>query len=471
MGLKGSAVIELTNVKTGETERYEEHNLVTKALEYLHTPIGQLKAPCDLADLGTEPAYSANLGGIVLWDSVIEENDTIVTKPHGVNMVGCAVCGQTNTTSSPCRGSFNESESKLTTGSSERSMKFVYDFATNQANGTINSISLSSVQGGWNGFGGDSGCVDSCQYYSGGYLYRMGKCLSTPYWLVASMQSPTRLICIDDEKDVFYQLNSVTTTKVNIYKRKANFHQKSLLSNMYRVHDLVETISVTLPVTLSGVNTYTHNYVPEENALYIAVSPSGSSVSASGTFFVIKVDMSDYTAVVYTMTNKLSTSMYFYDYYVKCYKDHLYYTYSDLGYVRNFSLADSAYSSIYLLGFKKRSSSMLCIMNGYLYLEGTKTLSSTSYYRYLMIDLENETVQVTGYTDFENYSSSYWAPTPFKGNPLLYYFFASFSSSDNKAVAYLWVDNNYLATINNLSRTIEKTSDKTMKITYTIQEV
>ena len=30
---------------------------------------------------------------------------------------------------------------------------------------------------------------------------------------------------------------------------------------------------------------------------------------------------------------------------------------------------------------------------------------------------------------------------------------------------------NYIATINNLSRTIEKTSDKTMKITYTIQEV
>lgn len=31
--------------------------------------------------------------------------------------------------------------------------------------------------------------------------------------------------------------------------------------------------------------------------------------------------------------------------------------------------------------------------------------------------------------------------------------------------------NNYLGTINNLSRTIEKTSDKTMKITYTIQEM
>lgn len=468
MALKGSATIELTNVKTGAVERYEEHNLVTKALEYLHTPIGNLKAPCDLASNGEEPAYKSSLGGIVLWDSVIDEDESIITKPAGVKMVGCAAYGQTNTTESPCRGSFNESESYLTTSTTERSMKFVYDFATNQANGTIKSLSLTSLQGGWNGFGGDKNCVDHANYSSGGeYCYNMGRILKTPYWLNASLASPVRLICIDDEADVFYQLTSITTTKVNIAKRKAHFYQKSLLSSMYQVHELVESYSIELPSTLSGTNTYCYNYVPAEDVLYIVVSPSAASVAAAGAFYVIKVDMTSFTASVYSMTNKLSTALYCDDDYCKCYGDHLYYTYSSQSYTRKFSLADSTYTSIYLLGFTKYSTSLYAIYNGYLFIRGTRTISSTSYYRMLMIDLSDDNVVVTGYTSPPSYSGSYWHPIPFRGNPLLFYFFYSIDA----AAAYLWVDNNYLATINNLSRTIEKTSDKTMKITYTIQEV
>ena len=123
MALKGSAVIELTNVKTGETERYEEHNMVTKALEYLHTPIGNLKSPTDCT-FATEPSYKGLLGGILLLDTALEEDASNVILPTSVNVVGCACYNQTNTTTSPKRGSYNEAESYLTTSSTERSIAY-----------------------------------------------------------------------------------------------------------------------------------------------------------------------------------------------------------------------------------------------------------------------------------------------------------------------------------------------------------
>jgi len=41
---------------------------------------------------------------------------------------------------------------------------------------------------------------------------------------------------------------------------------------------------------------------------------------------------------------------------------------------------------------------------------------------------------------------------------------------DSNATGLFVTPTNYLATINNLSEAVTKTADKTMKITYTIQE-
>lgn len=475
MALKGSAVIELTNVKTGEVEQYEEHNLVTKALEYLHTPIGALKSPCG-GTVHMEPVYPWLLGGILLLDKALEEDEAIVTLPTDVNVLGCACSGQTNTTTSPLRGSYNESESYLTTSSTERSMKFVYDFATNQANGNINCISLTSWKSGWNGFGGNENMDDniSGNTYTGYFGYSR----TSRYWM-SNSTSTAKLLLIDPEEDVFYHVSSLSTTSVTIAKRKANIHQKSVFTDMYGTHDLVESITISLPTTLTGKNTYICNYDTRNDVAYIMVSPSSSSVSAGGTFHVIEVDLNAKTAVVYTRTNPLSVSMSFVYYYMTCFDGNLYYgpnaNDSAGQYVRKIPLDGSSYKSIYLGGsyrYNNANNYFFEVLNDRLYFPVRKSTGSTNT-DICVINPDTNEFSVTG---------DYYGPSditggrciPIKGNPLYFYYYGSSSyTADSNAYPYgrLLLDTHYLATINNLSRTIEKTSDKTMKITYTIQEV
>lgn len=474
MALKGTTVIELTNVKTGETERYEEHNLITQALAEIHKPIGNLKRPTDLTTDGYEPAYLSVLGGIVLWDSTISENDSIITKPHGVNMVGCASCEEVNGTTSSRRGSYNETESYLTTSSTERSMKFVYDFATNQANGTIKSISLTNWKTGWNGFGGNEGGVD-WRVSRNQYGTNMGHNMDTSYWFNASVGTPGKVVLIDAEEDCFYQISSLTTSTLKIAKRRANIYQRSVFQSAFHVHDLIETISVTLPTTLSGVNTYFGNYDPKTNLLYVVVSPSASSVASKGAFYVIAVDMETRAATVHTMTNPLGSTMYASDEYIVCYDGYLYYAYQGVKYIRKIALADSTYSSIYTSWTIWSSNSFCFLMNEMIYFYVYKSINSNNYGAVAMLDPDAGTVEITGDTYYPDRWTTYRVrPIPIKGHPLHFYYFYTYDTNSTGVAttrAIVWLDTRYLATINNLSREIEKTSDKTMKITYTIQEV
>lgn len=475
MALKGTTVIELTNVKTGEVERYEEHNLITKALEYMHQPIGALKSPAAITHDGYEPAYPSLLGGLVLWDSTIAESDTIVTQPHGVKMIGCASYDQVNTTTSPRRGSYNATESYFTNSSTEKSMKFVFDFTTSQANGTIKCVSLTNWKSGWNGFGGN----DDGNDYQGtrnNYNNYMGHDGTTSYWFEASLTHPYgRTFLIDPDEDVFYQISSLSTSTITIAKRRANIHQKSVFRSQYHVHDLVENFAITLPTTLSGTNTYVCNYDPKTGLLYVIVSPSASSVAGSGTFYVIAVDIAARTATVHTMKNPLSSTLYVSPQYMVCHDGYLYYGYYDTNYVRKISLADSTYSSIYTRFTITSNRSFFFLANEMIYFRGARTINSNTYYAVVMLDPVAETVEYTGENYYpEGYNGYYYQPVPLKGYPLYYYYFYTYSANSDGSggsTAYLWLNTRYLATINNLSREIEKTSDKTMKITYTIQEM
>ena len=474
MALKGTTVIELTNVKTGEVERYEEHNLITKALEYMHRPIGALKSPTGVTNDGYEPVYPSLLGGLVLWDNTIEESDTIVTPPHGVNMVGCASAYQVNTTTSPRRGSYNATESYFTNSSTEKSMKFVFDFATSQANGNIKCVSLTNWKSGWNGFGGNEDGNDY-QGSRNNYDQYMGHDGSTSYWFEPSLTSPNgRTFLIDPDADIFYQVASLTTSTLTITKRRANIHQKSVFRSQYHVHDLVESIPITLPSTLSGVNTYICNFEVKTNTLYVVVSPSSSSVAASGTFYVITVNLSTYIATVHTMTNKLSSTLYVQSRYIVCSDGRLHYMYDSQTYIRSFSLADSTYTSKYIGGWSFYE--CLCFMaNERIYFRVRKSINSNYYYAMAMFDPVANTYEILGDYYWPYRMDNYrYHPVPIKNNPLYFYYPYTYSTSNDgsgSSTAYLWLDCKYLATINNLSRTIEKTSDKTMKITYTIQEM
>lgn len=480
MALKGTTVIELTNVKTGEKERYVEHNLITKALEYLYQPIPNLKMAVqgittmylDYNAHGYEPPYMSKLGGIVLWDKNISESNEIITQPHGLKMVGCACYGQVNTTTSPKRGSYNAAESYFTNSSTERSMKFVFDFTTNQANGTINCVSLTDRRSGWNGFGGNENFNDSNSSYFGSYW---GNILSTPYALYRSSQG--RVFAIDPNGDAFYEITSVTTGSVVIAKCRANLCQRSMFANVYTAHPVIETITVNLPTTMSTAASWTFTYDIDHNTLYVVVS-SSSSISTNSTFYVIAIDMGTYEATVYTRSNNTGNTLFCDMHYMTCYDGYLYHAYYDRSFVDVIHLSDGAYTKINVpSAYVSNSNYFMSLINGMIYLRLRKTVDNSTYYSVAFIDPSDKTIHITGADNRPECLSAESNTTslliPIKGHPLTYY--AQKYRNDRYGNYFhwgnLWFNPNYLATINNLARPIEKTSDKTMKITYTIQEM
>ena len=101
--LKGSMKIEMTDIHTGKMETVLEQNMVTNALANIFKPMGLDKSPAKMLN-GMNPYYQTVLGGILLFDSEIEENADNLYPPSWVNLIGCASYGVQNNTTGTLRG-------------------------------------------------------------------------------------------------------------------------------------------------------------------------------------------------------------------------------------------------------------------------------------------------------------------------------------------------------------------------------
>lgn len=163
--MKGHAKIELKNVETGEVKVYEEDNLITNFFAHLSRNLGptnqQLFNSSNSSTDGipnNQPTAKSLFGGILLWDNEIEEDADQIYVPADVSMLGHATADLAYEGSEPELGSYNSAESGLLPDGS--GYKFVFDFETNQANGTIKSMSLVNKLFGEAGFGNASGIRD-----------------------------------------------------------------------------------------------------------------------------------------------------------------------------------------------------------------------------------------------------------------------------------------------------------------------
>lgn len=147
--LIGKSVIELTDVHTGQVEKYEDSNLVTEAVsDVLNANImGVLYDSTAFNNANGEnwmlPLNKNIMGGILLYQNEIEEREDNIYAPLTNPLIGYASDDANNTTDIR-RGSRNLTESKVIDGG----YRFVWDFATSQANGTISAICLSNTLAG-----------------------------------------------------------------------------------------------------------------------------------------------------------------------------------------------------------------------------------------------------------------------------------------------------------------------------------
>ena len=143
--IKGKSKIELKNIKTGEVKIYENENMITDLFNILPSPMNFYSALSKFE----YPIWKNVFGGILIFNKHIDENQSTII-PFGDNQPFASAGNNSNTTERTDRGSFNETESGI---QSDGSVKMVWDFATSQANGTINALALTTAKGGMCGYG------------------------------------------------------------------------------------------------------------------------------------------------------------------------------------------------------------------------------------------------------------------------------------------------------------------------------
>ena len=456
--LKGKMKMELTDVNTGEKEVIVEHNMITNALANIFKPIGMLKGSAEILSQ-LAPYYKNLLGGILLFESPIEENVNNVYADAGNKMVGCGVFEQQNSSKGVYRGGYNQVESEVNLTS--KTAKFVYDFTTSQANGEISCVALTSLNGGYCSYGGKN-----LEYVSARLGMAMGPSIYrfTNYENAVTRTSSLNvgnyegLFLIDPKEDVEYTVRVDSPNALTIRKRRTNLKSVSVFENPLDKSVLVDEIKITDLAEALPQNYICFNYDEEADALYL-YSGNGSAVAKGGKFVVTKVNCKTWKAVQYTLTNTTEYQLYvstiswvYKGYFVtQAYgKQNLFY---------KIELANPANVIEIKYQTKQNFEAYPVIaIHGMIYYE---------YYNYnynsYMFVLNMETNEMSNPECNGIFASSRgtsYAYLPLKGYPMHYY-------SSN---GYLIVLGNYLATINNLTESVQKTADKTMKVTYIIQE-
>lgn len=212
---KGTATFELQNVKTGEVERIVDHNMFTNALNEVYN-----KAPFCLADelLGINESAGDNsfnrfnrlfetaLGGILLFPQTLEEEASNIFAPASNKPVGIASM-EANPAVDPRRGTYNAIESGVITNG----YRYVYDFATSQGNGVIAAVSLTSRWGGASYLDNlsDLMCGSARQGSSSLFPYGRSKLIKE------ESNQQIKLICADETGMYWLQSNNKTVQKAN----------------------------------------------------------------------------------------------------------------------------------------------------------------------------------------------------------------------------------------------------------------
>lgn len=149
--IEGRTTIELTNAHTGEKKTTTDKNMLTNALRQATAPYGALGM--NFLSVIMNQVNTTGLlylfKGLVLFDSSIEENPDYFLVPEGIKEVGRG-CDLAYTGIDTNMGSFNVEESNIS--EDRKTVKLVWDFSTNQANGQIKCACLLPLLGGRIGF-------------------------------------------------------------------------------------------------------------------------------------------------------------------------------------------------------------------------------------------------------------------------------------------------------------------------------
>lgn len=488
MALKGSAVIELTDVKTGKKEIVKHDNLVTNAvndilsenpLEYMY------RAAYSVSD-NLLPVIPKMIGGILLFEKPIEENANQYYVGKENKCTGYSN-NSVNSGADTKRGSINITESGyLEDGSGYR---FVFDFATSQGNGKISALCMTSR--------------------NAGMCYQGSMQVSEPRVMVISTDSTGigsyanasenmmafgSVVALDIENSIMLSAWISNANEISVAKIKLK--NKSIgLMDTFKIQesDVLEISKIS--TTIFGSTTSTSKYYTFVDGgdgfiwgFHHAGNANGNS-SGNANVVWVKINKDDFSVEEGTWTVGATI---------------LKFGYHDTRDIENPQISNFAVISdgyLYCIKYNKKAIYKIEIRNPSNVKEllapdgGTIEASpvhsyhiSGSSYGYRNVGtafnvfgntivfengfIENDEVVLCTNTVSSTSYDNWQKGIVNCGKPGLKYgpFLLAFYTVGTAASRSILLPTAYLATINNLDKPVQKTADKTMKITYILRE-
>lgn len=470
--MKGHTTIELKDVNTGCVEVYEDDNMMTNALNVYLASGGMGSSDNGLGKdaVRNYPLWQSLIGGLLLFDSQLNEDVSNVVPSAGVTMTGNGAYGISNSSDVTELGSYNVSES----GEQEDgSIKMVWDFSTAQANGTIACACLTSRYAGYCGYGNMSGNRRTDGAVNGaGFSDFFGQPFSSVNseytedkngWSINVLYADyaENSLYVLDSESMYYQNESAekhwhSTGKIRINKYRYGISAVHIKETSgITMNNMIESYDITVPdAIVSYFTNYTSNRYrihTNGNDVYI-VFCNNDTVAPGENCFILHINAA-MQATSYKIINTGSKTFYAIN---ACF-----FVTSDKYAV--FKMAQSPHN-LYKIKMNDNTDiteieMMNSNWNDYCYMINDIIYSRTNSTVHLTDTKKNRDLILNGNSGFEQWM------TPVYGNPLMMLVKVQRNTS---VILYIKRNCGYLATINNLEEPVVKTASKTMKVTYTI---
>lgn len=427
MALKGTTKIELTNVHTGEKEVVEHHNMITNVLSDMNRRYCGLYKE-NLINIiprallsQSDPFWKSMFSGIILFEDSLSDNADEYIFPASNKVIGCGDIDTVKTTSMTdssvsILGNFNPDESVV---GKENVVKLVYDFSTSQGNGQISSIAL-------------------CQKSLSRSLYNYYGNITTSASNIMGKSNNGRYLM----KDYTFLLDSGVSRDGNVYTITFYDDDRKNIKLGTRVnYGYIPALSKkTITVDLGGTNYSVISCIPEENSLIFNNGTKFKYVSLSGASITEK-DVQNGAVMPYG-------------------------NYFDAMNGNNYSILDASGAVLHKNYFT--SSDTLFHSRG---MFDNRYFLLTNKYTFYLVDATTGAIrkfymnsQGSG-NDYDGINNRFCEV--FNNTLLFQWGYTGFSNNLYTSIS-TWQP--WLTTKNNLETPVTKTSDKTMKVTYTLTE-
>lgn len=434
--LKGHAKIELKDINTGEIKTYEHDNMITNAVA---SSIGYANRFMDYSDVNKKylPLYDKGMGGILLFQEKLDENEDNVAFPDNAAnpLIGYA-SNDAYSDWDTMRGGKNLTESAET----EDGYKYVWDFATSQANGVISALSLTH-----------SDCGAGAYRYNSQMLWTTS---SFPNMKPFSDGKPADYVDYEFDTGILTKIIYVSSTQINVLKLRIPISRIGIKTTLL----VPEVISSEIINVISAGTKDKSFWVKGDDGYYLITYPSSSpynyiSIQKYNFEFsrisTSNVDLANSSISSANIKNVVVRNGYTYvmtNYY-------LYRINNNVGKATAIALSESTSTSA--------NPEVLTELNGNLYSDKYVILNPEDDAKIKVIDRHKNTTNINTKT-WDGTTADTLALFLSKQGCYL-----SFTTSTNSRIGST---NNYMASINNLTSPVTKTSAQSMKITYTITE-